>query len=97
MAIPVNLAAQAIGNVLGASPPQPAVQPHPWKKVVVGKIPYSIGMKDDLPFVFSGLCEGWEDPATEEWLHTCTMFQLNHGRSDRGQVAFDLPLPEANP
>src|SRR4029077_3423634 len=33
-----------------------------WKKVVGGKIPYSIG-----------LWEGWKDPATEEWLHTCTI------------------------
>jgi putative SOS response-associated peptidase YedK len=44
-----------------------------WKKVVGGKIPYSIGMKDDAPFVFAGLWEGWKDPATQEWLHTCTI------------------------
>ena len=37
------------------------------------KIPYSIGMKDDSPFVFAGLWEGWKEPATEEWLHTCTI------------------------
>jgi putative SOS response-associated peptidase YedK len=24
------------------------------------KIPYSIGMKDDAPFVFAGLWEGWK-------------------------------------
>jgi putative SOS response-associated peptidase YedK len=35
-----------------------------WKKVVGGKIPYAIGMKDDSPFVFAGLWEGWKDPAT---------------------------------
>jgi putative SOS response-associated peptidase YedK len=44
-----------------------------WKKVVGGKIPYSIGMKDNAPFVFAGLWEGWKDPATQEWLHTCTI------------------------
>jgi putative SOS response-associated peptidase YedK len=44
-----------------------------WKKVGGGKIPYSIGMKDDAPFVFAGLWEGWKDPATQEWLHTCTI------------------------
>jgi putative SOS response-associated peptidase YedK len=44
-----------------------------WKKVVGGKIPYSIAMKDDAPFGFAGLWEGWKDPATEEWLHTCTI------------------------
>jgi putative SOS response-associated peptidase YedK len=38
-----------------------------------GKIPYSIGMKDDSPFVFAGLWEGWKDPATDEWLRTCTI------------------------
>jgi len=44
-----------------------------WKKVVGGKVPYSIGMKDDSPFVFAGLWEGWKEPASEEWLHTCTI------------------------
>jgi putative SOS response-associated peptidase YedK len=29
------------------------------EKVVGGKIPYSIGMKDNSPFVFAGLWEGW--------------------------------------
>jgi putative SOS response-associated peptidase YedK len=42
-------------------------------KVPSGKIPYSISMKDDSPFVFAGLCEGWKDPANGEWLHTCTI------------------------
>ena len=27
----------------------------------------------DAPFVFAGLWEGWKDPTTEEWLHTCTI------------------------
>ena len=44
-----------------------------WKKVAGGKIPYCIGMKDDSPFVFAGLWEGWKEPATQEWLHTCTI------------------------
>jgi putative SOS response-associated peptidase YedK len=44
-----------------------------WKKVGGGKVPYSIGMKDDSPFVFAGLWEGWKNPASEEWLHTCTI------------------------
>jgi putative SOS response-associated peptidase YedK len=30
-------------------------------------------MKDDSPFVFAGLWEGWKNPASEEWLHTCTI------------------------
>jgi putative SOS response-associated peptidase YedK len=44
-----------------------------WKKVVGGKVPYSISMKDDSPFVFAGLWEGWKDPANGEWLRTCTI------------------------
>jgi putative SOS response-associated peptidase YedK len=44
-----------------------------WKKVVGGKIPYSISMNDDSPFVFAGLWEGWKDPANGEWLRTCTI------------------------
>jgi putative SOS response-associated peptidase YedK len=37
-----------------------------WRKVVGGKIPYSIGMKNDSPFVFAGLWKGWKDRGTEE-------------------------------
>ena len=40
-----------------------------WKKVLGGKIPYSMSMKDDSPFVLAGLWEGWKDPANDEWLH----------------------------
>jgi putative SOS response-associated peptidase YedK len=43
-----------------------------WKKVIGGKIPYSIEMKDGSPFVFAGLREGWQKPETQEWLRTCT-------------------------
>src|ERR1700730_17700459 len=42
------------------------------KKVLGGKIPYSTGMRDNSPFVFAGLWEGWKDPANDEWLQTCT-------------------------
>jgi putative SOS response-associated peptidase YedK len=44
-----------------------------WKKTPGGKIPYSIGMKDDEPFVFARLWEVWKPPGTEEWLHTWTI------------------------
>jgi putative SOS response-associated peptidase YedK len=44
-----------------------------WKRIPGGKIPYSIGMEDDSPFVFAGLWEGWKNPANDEWLHTCTI------------------------
>ena len=30
-------------------------------------------MKDDSPFVFAGLREGWKVPANGEWLRTCTI------------------------
>ena len=51
----------------------PADSFYEWKKVFGGKIPYAVGMKDDSPFVFAGLWEGWKDPATAEWLRTCTI------------------------
>ena len=38
-------------------------------RVPGGKIPYSISMKDDSPFVFAGLWEGLKDPANTQWLH----------------------------
>ena len=44
-----------------------------WKKVPGGKIPYLIGMKDDSPFVFAGLWEGWKVPENGQWLHACTI------------------------
>ncbi|MGA8655873.1 MAG: SOS response-associated peptidase, partial [Chthoniobacterales bacterium] len=51
----------------------PADGLYEWKKVPGGKIPYAIGMRDDSPFVFAGLWEGWKDPSTGEWLRTCTI------------------------
>jgi putative SOS response-associated peptidase YedK len=30
-------------------------------------------MKDDSPFVFAGLWEGWQNPETQEWLRTCAV------------------------
>jgi putative SOS response-associated peptidase YedK len=51
----------------------PADDFYEWKKVIGGKIPYSIEMKDDSPFVFAGLWEGWQNPETQEWLRTCTI------------------------
>jgi putative SOS response-associated peptidase YedK len=30
-------------------------------------------MRDNSPFVFAGLWEGWKDPANDEWLHNCTI------------------------
>ena len=38
------------------------------KKVLGGKIPYSIQMKDDSTFVFAGLWEGWKPSESEERL-----------------------------
>lgn len=37
------------------------------------KVPFTIGMKNDLPFVFAGLWEGWRIPSRDEWLRTCTI------------------------
>jgi putative SOS response-associated peptidase YedK len=42
-------------------------------KVVGAKILYSIGTKDESPFVSADLWEGWKDLATDEWLRTGTI------------------------
>src|ERR1700751_6213587 len=44
-----------------------------WRKVLGGKIPYNIQMKDGRPFVFAGLWEGWKPPGTKDWIRTCTI------------------------
>jgi putative SOS response-associated peptidase YedK len=44
-----------------------------WRKIGGRKLPYSIGMKDDRPFVFAGLWEGWKAPGSDHWLRTCTI------------------------
>jgi putative SOS response-associated peptidase YedK len=51
----------------------PADSFYEWKKAGTVKQPYSIGMKDDQPFVFAGLWEGWKAPESDEWLRTCTI------------------------
>ncbi len=33
------------------------------------KKPYAFAMRDALPFAFAGLWDGWNDPASAEWLH----------------------------
>ena len=42
----------------------PADSFYEWKKVLGGKIPFSIGMKDDAPFVFAGL---WVPGSAKAW------------------------------
>jgi putative SOS response-associated peptidase YedK len=44
-----------------------------WRTIGGMKIPFSISMKDDSPFAFAGLWEGWKDPTTADWLRTCTI------------------------
>ena len=41
-------------NIRVGTRPVPADGFYEWKKVLGGKIPYSIGMKDDSPFVLAG-------------------------------------------
>ena len=66
-----------------------------WKKVPGGKIPYSISMKDDSPFVFAGLWEGWKDPLNCGWLHTCTIITGEPNESVREiHTRMPLILPE---
>ena len=44
-----------------------------WRTIGGTKIPFSIGKKDDRPFVFAGLWEGWKDPGIADWVHTSTI------------------------
>jgi putative SOS response-associated peptidase YedK len=44
-----------------------------WRKVLGGKIPYNIQMKDGRPFAFAGLWEGWKPPGSEDWIRTFTI------------------------
>ena len=63
-------------NIRVGTRPVPADGFYEWKKVVGGKIPYSIGMKDDSP---TGLWEGWKDPferSMAAYLHD------HHGRTE---------------
>jgi putative SOS response-associated peptidase YedK len=63
--------------------------------VVGGKIPYSIGMNDNSPFVFAGLREGWKDPATDQWLRTCTIITGEPNESVRTiHTRMPVILPE---
>jgi putative SOS response-associated peptidase YedK len=41
-----------------------------WKKVLGGKVPYTIQMKDGSPFAFAGLWEGWKPPENGECIRT---------------------------
>jgi putative SOS response-associated peptidase YedK len=36
-----------------------------WRTIGGTKIPFAIAMKDDRPFVFAGLWEGWKDPGSD--------------------------------
>jgi putative SOS response-associated peptidase YedK len=49
------------------------IQTNDIRRAAGGKIPYSISVKDDSPFVFGGLGEGWKDPANGERLYACTI------------------------
>ena len=68
-----------------------------WKKVLGGKIPYSIQMSDGAPFVFAGLWEGWKPPGSEEWLRTCTIITGEPNELVREiHTRMPLILPEDN-
>jgi putative SOS response-associated peptidase YedK len=66
-----------------------------WRTIGGMKIPFSVGMNDDRPFVFAGLWEGWKDPATGEWLRTCTIITGDPNELV-GQIHTRMPviLPE---
>jgi len=52
-------------------------------------------MKDDSPFVFAGLWEGWKDQSTGDWLRTCTIITGEHNElSPRCTRGMPVILPE---
>jgi putative SOS response-associated peptidase YedK len=51
----------------------PADAFYEWKKILGGKIPYTIQMKDGSPFAFAGLWEGRKPPENGDWIRTCTI------------------------
>jgi len=45
--------------------------------------------------VFAGLWEGWKDPATDKWLHTCTIITGEPNELVRGiHTRMPVILPE---
>lgn len=44
-----------------------------WKALGKRKQPFAIALKSREPFGMAGLWENWKDPATGEWLRSCTI------------------------
>ena len=59
-----------------------------WKRVGRGKIPYSIQMKDDRPFVFAGLWEGWKR-SSKRWMGV--HLHNHHGGAERPGAGDSYP------
>jgi putative SOS response-associated peptidase YedK len=66
-----------------------------WKRTGGPRLPYSVSMKDDQPFVFAGLWEGWKAPDSDGWLLTCTIITTESNELV-GQLHNRMPviLPE---
>jgi putative SOS response-associated peptidase YedK len=44
-----------------------------WRREADRKVPYYFQLKTSEPFAFAGLWENWQDPASGEWLRSCTI------------------------
>lgn len=44
-----------------------------WRTIGKAKQPYAFALESHQPFAIAGLWENWRDPATGEWLRSCTM------------------------
>jgi putative SOS response-associated peptidase YedK len=44
-----------------------------WRKTGGPRVPFDIALWKDEPFAFAGLWEPWKNPASKEWLLSCTI------------------------
>jgi putative SOS response-associated peptidase YedK len=44
-----------------------------WRKTRPPKVPFHIALKDESPFCFAGVWDAWKDPASGEWLRSCSI------------------------
>ena len=44
-----------------------------WRAFGKAKQPYAVALPSEKPFALAGVWEGWQDPATGEWLRSCSI------------------------
>lgn len=62
-----------------------------WKAERQRKQPYAIALQSGKPFAIAGLWEAWHDPASGEWLRTCTIV-TTEANPTVGQIHDRMPV-----